>query len=67
MRVLRFLTSTTLPCGCLVGVYELYNGDVIGVVDEHPRSCDNPAHEGGHELSLNQLHLPGITANVLAR
>lgn len=39
MRVLRILTSNQLPCGCLTGVYELYSGKVIVIVDALDGSC----------------------------
>jgi hypothetical protein len=33
MRILRGLGSRSLPCGCLVGIYETYDNKTIEVVD----------------------------------
>jgi len=32
-RILRGLSSKVLACGCLLGIYETYEGSVIGLVD----------------------------------
>jgi hypothetical protein len=48
MRVLKVLTSNKLPCGCLAGVYELYSGEVIGIVDAPDGAC--LAHRIGQPL-----------------
>jgi len=50
MRVLRILTSLRLPCGCLVGVYELYSGEVVNIVDEHEAKCSDPLHRKGRRI-----------------
>lgn len=54
MRVLRILTSSTLPCGCLVGIYELYNGRTIAIVDAP--ACGRPEHRAGQQVD----DVPGI-------
>lgn len=54
MRVLRILTSSTLPCGCLVGIYELYNGQTIAIVDAP--ACDRADHRAGQQLD----EIPGM-------
>ena len=36
-----------LPCGCLVGIYETYGGEVISLIDACAASCP------GHRLHDN--------------
>ncbi len=48
MRVLRILTSSQLPCGCLTGVYELYSGEVIAIIDAPDSACG--AHRQGQQV-----------------
>lgn len=50
MRILRGLTSQLLPCGCLAGVYETYDGLVITLIDEKLPTCSNPNHIDGSEI-----------------
>jgi hypothetical protein len=33
-----------LPCGCLIGVYETYDRDVIATIDARGAACRLPAH-----------------------
>ena len=47
MRILRVLRSRTLECGCLVGVYESYDGRVAEIVDARDDRCTNPRHRLG--------------------
>jgi hypothetical protein len=51
MRILRGLGGRTLPCGCLTGVYETYDGNVVRILDERGENCRNPAHQAGHSVS----------------
>ena len=44
MRVLRGLSSRFLWCGCLVGIYEAYDGGVLAIVDVRGRTCGDPTH-----------------------
>jgi hypothetical protein len=46
-RILRGLSSRVLPCGCLLGIYETYEGSVIGLVDLKSAKCADRAHDGG--------------------
>lgn len=39
MRVLRGLRGHVLPCGCLVGVYETYDGRVVASIDAPGPDC----------------------------
>ena len=47
MRILRLLSSASLSCGCLVGVYETYAGEVITLVDARDVACQDPSHHEG--------------------
>jgi hypothetical protein len=47
MRILRGLSSETLPCGCLAGVYETYDGLVVSIVDAKGTRCDDSSHRIG--------------------
>ncbi len=40
MRLLRALTGELLPCGCLVGIYETYDGRVVATIDARGAECD---------------------------
>ena len=48
MRILRGLSSKWLPCECLVGVYETYDGLVVTIVDAKGTECADPSHRVGH-------------------
>ena len=39
MRLLRGLAGRVLACGCLLGVYETYDGGVVSTVDAVGPSC----------------------------
>jgi hypothetical protein len=67
MRVLRILAGRRLPCGCLVGIYETYDGPIAQVVDERNRSCPDPTHRPGHILRdpLPDHHVPVDRSTVL--
>ena len=60
MRVLRILTSQQLSCGCHVGIYELYSGEVVSILDERDRNCRDEAHRPGQRFELS-------SDNALAR
>lgn len=47
MRILRGLNSHQLPCGCLLGVYETYDGLVVRLFDAISDTCANPGHRPG--------------------
>jgi hypothetical protein len=42
--------SKTLPCGCLVGVYELFNGKSVAVIDDRAKQCQ--AHVNGRIYAM---------------
>jgi hypothetical protein len=50
MRILRGLTSRLLPCGCIAGVYETYDGAVVTLLDDRGPDCPVPSHVAGNEL-----------------
>jgi hypothetical protein len=50
MRILRGVSSRLLPCGCLTGVYETYDGDIVTIVDAPSESCADPSHTNGNVI-----------------
>jgi hypothetical protein len=53
MQILRGLSSKILPCGCLTGVYETYNGEVVGILDAKSSACTVAAHQTGKQLPVS--------------
>jgi hypothetical protein len=47
MRILRVVASARLPCGCLVGVYETYDGAVAHLIDYRDPGCRDSTHRSG--------------------
>lgn len=47
MAILRVLAGQHLPCGCLVGVYEQYDGTIVGVLDARCDTCAEARHSPG--------------------
>jgi hypothetical protein len=47
MRILRGLSSNFLPCGCLAGVYETYDSEVVSILDAKAAACAVEAHQDG--------------------
>ncbi len=50
MRILRGLTSRVLSCGCVAGVYETYDGDIVVLLDDRQATCANPLHQRGNPV-----------------
>jgi hypothetical protein len=50
MRILRGLTSRLLPCGCVAGIYETYDGSVVTLLDEPQSTCLDPRHTEGNQI-----------------
>ncbi len=50
-RIYRVLRGDQLPCGCVAGVYELYNGDILSVIDARAEGCRDPLHKPGIVVS----------------
>jgi len=44
-----------LPCGCLLGIYETYEGSVIGLVDLKSARCADQTHDGGTIIPASGL------------
>ena len=44
MRILRGVGSRTLPCGCLIGIYETYDNKSVALVDARGSLCPDAAH-----------------------
>jgi hypothetical protein len=56
MRILRALSSRFLWCGCLVGVYETYGGEIVAVIDVRGRTCAEPEHVPDRQVQLSDEH-----------
>ena len=50
MRILRGLKSRLLPCGCIAGVYETYDGTVVTLLDQRQATCQEPTHAEGSQI-----------------
>jgi hypothetical protein len=59
MRILRLLSSFTLPCGCIGGVYELYDGTVVRLIDERAGQCPHRGHSSGARLPADTTGTEG--------
>ena len=59
MRILRGLSSESLPCGCVAGVYETYGGPVVTIIDAKGTRCRNLSHRDGKILTAE----PALTAS----
>ena len=64
MRILRGLASQVLPCGCVAGVYETYDGPIVTLLDEREASCQNLNHTEGDEIP--DLAAPGAKRSKIA-
>ena len=58
MRILRGLTSRVLPCGCVAGIYETYDGTVITLLDERQSTCQIDTHENGNRIPEVERAVP---------
>jgi hypothetical protein len=52
-RILRGLSSKLMPCGCLLGVYETYEGSIVGLIDAKAAQCTTVNHDGGNVLPVH--------------
>ncbi len=55
MRILRGLSSKCLPCGCLAGVYETYDGDIVGILDAKGSACREASHVNGKLVPVSSV------------
>jgi hypothetical protein len=46
-RILRIVRSRLLKCGCLIGVYETYEGASVEILDSQNPSCEDRTHRTG--------------------
>ena len=44
MRLRRGVAGRVLPCGCLVGIYETYDGSVVATIDAKGSACPQDVH-----------------------
>ena len=59
MRILRGLSSKFLPCGCLAGVYETYDGGIVGILDSKADACRVKTHRNGKIIPVeSSVSLP---------
>lgn len=58
MRILRGVSSRHLTCGCLTGVYETYDGDIVAILDARGASCTDPAHSDGNIIPNDPVSGP---------
>ena len=63
MRILRGLSSKSLPCGCLAGVYQTYGGDVVAIIDAKSTGCMSQSHMNGKVVPTVDVPRPA-TATV---
>lgn len=52
MRILRGVSSKLLPCGCLAGIYETYDGEIVAILDARGASCADSAHAKGNVVPV---------------
>jgi hypothetical protein len=63
MRFLRGVTGRVLACGCLVGVYETYGGEIVATIDARGSFCT----QAGHLLHAMVPAVPSDTAPESSR
>ena len=54
MRLLRGLAGRVLACGCFVGVYETYDGQIVSTID----ACGPGCRQAGHALHAVVTDVP---------
>ena len=52
MSIWRVLSNHHLPCGCRAGVYEQYDGGIVGILDVHGDTCAERRHVPGLVVPL---------------
>lgn len=55
--VRMLLRSSMASCGCVVGVYELWSGQRVDIVDQAGSQCRH-GHEDGERLPAAAWHNP---------
>jgi hypothetical protein len=64
MRVQRGLGGFQLPCGCLGGVYEDYNGRIVRIIDARADDCREVTHRVGRVLYGEGLEARGLRLGI---
>lgn len=67
MRILRGISSKLLPCGCLAGVYETYDAEVVSILDAKGNDCVNPMHRDGKVIPSGPPVMPRSPQSGLPR
>jgi hypothetical protein len=62
MRIMRGLSSRFLPCGCLAGIYETYEGEVVGILDARGPACADRDHGLGDLVPVQPAARPNRAA-----
>jgi hypothetical protein len=65
-RILRVLTGRVLVCGCLVGVYETYDGAIVHVLDARSERCTDARHLAGTAVDAGSGGALAPPAKLLA-
>jgi hypothetical protein len=63
MRILRGLSGGFLPCGCLTGIYETYEGEIVSIVDARGTICADSAHACGNLVPMEPPARPVAEAS----
>jgi hypothetical protein len=58
MRLLRGLGGRVLSCGCLVGIYETYEGQVVATIDAQGATCTDADHGLHHAIATEAIDAP---------
>ena len=64
MRLLRGLSGRVLSCGCLVGVYETYDGAVVATIDARGSRCQAAQHRLHSTVPVESLDEPEALAGT---
>jgi hypothetical protein len=57
MRILKGLSSRMLPCGCVAGIYETYDGLIIAVIDAIGSGCGDDRHGRGKVVPVDAAEM----------
>jgi hypothetical protein len=55
VKVLRVVNSQKLRCGCLIGIYETYDGNTVGLIDAHAVECSDREHRLNHLVPFGSI------------
>jgi hypothetical protein len=65
MRILRGLSSRCLPCGCLAGVYETYDGLIVTIIDAKGTECNDSSHRDGKVVPVEPSSAISYSQNAV--